>query len=498
MRTLRAACTGLCLLGAALAPVACADGAASAASPASALTVSAPASGPTIPDGFVGLSMEFRGLAAYVGTDPRAVDPAFEQLVRDIAPGQRPVLRIGGDSTDWTWWPVAHMARPPGVKYDLTPGYLAVARSLAQTLDARMIMGINLEANSQAVAGAEARAFVDRLGRRAVSALEIGNEPELYGSFSWYKTPSGQHVDGRPHGYDLPAFISDFTRMARAMPNVALSGPDSGSPHWLPQLGTFLDREPRVGLVSLHAYPLKHCVATNVVTEAELLADSATHGLAARVAPYIDTAARHHVPARIDEINAVSCGGARGVSDTFGSALWSLDALFELARTGVGGVNVHTVPGTINEILGPSFTGGHWQISVHPEYYGLVMFAQAAPAGSRLLALTGAQTVGVKTWATLAHDRTLRVTLINKHVRQGETVRLRLLSGYGQASVEQLRAPSVTATSGITLGGQSFGSETSTGTLAGPSQTSTLAPAGGTYVVHLPAASATLLVLPHS
>jgi Glycosyl hydrolase family 79 C-terminal beta domain len=485
-KTLRAAGAALCLAVALIAP------AATAASP---LSVLRRGGGRVIPAGFVGLSMEFRGLAAYAGTDPRSIDPPFLQLIRELAPGQRPVLRIGGDSTDWTWWPVAHMRRPPGVKYDLTPGYMAVVHSLAQALRARMILGVNLEANSQRVARAEATAMVERIGRDAVSALEIGNEPELYGSFGWYKTPSGQHINGRPPGYDVPAFISDFSRVARVMPKVALAGPDSGSVHWLPQIGTFLHQEPRVRLATLHAYPLKHCVPSDVVTEGELLSDGASHGLAASVTPYIDLARHHGVPARIDEMNAVSCGGERGISDTFGSALWALDALFEMAAAGAEGVNFHTVPGTINEILGPSFSAGHWQIRVHPEYYGLVMFAQAAPPGSRLLRIGGNQAVGVKTWATLARDRTLRVTLINKHLRRGEAVRLRLPAGYRRATVERLRAPSVGASSQITLGGQSFGRETSTGLLAGPSTSATLSPADRTYGVQLPPASATLLVL---
>jgi hypothetical protein len=123
------------------------------------------------------------------------------------------------------------------------------------------------------------------------------------------------------------------------------------------------------------------------------------------------------------------------------------------------------------------------------------MFAQAAPAGAKLLPISGTPAVGVKTWATLGSDRTLRVTLINKHLRQGKTVRLHLPARYASASVEQLRAPSVDARDQITLGGQTFGSETTTGLLAGPRQTATLHPRNGTWVVRLPGASATLLVL---
>ena len=67
-----------------------------------------------IPYGFLGLSLEFRSVEAYAGDDPTALDPVFVQLVRNLAPGQAPVLRIGGDSTDWTWWPTPGIARPPG------------------------------------------------------------------------------------------------------------------------------------------------------------------------------------------------------------------------------------------------------------------------------------------------------------------------------------------------------------------------------------------------
>jgi hypothetical protein len=495
-KPLRAVAAALAVAGAAIAlSASLAAGRRNAAPPHNGLTVPADSRGPVIPAGFAGLSMEFRGLAAYAGTDPRAVDPPFLQLLRDISPAQRPVLRIGGDSTDWTWWPVPHMARPPGVKYDLTPDFMSVTRSLAQTLRARLILGVNLEADSQPVARAEATAMINRIGAGAIDGLEIGNEPELYSSFGWYRSASGQQVRGRPSTWNLQTFLGDFARLARALPHAPLAGPSLGGSSWLPFVGTFLGHEPAVGLATLHAYPLKHCTPSQTVTSSQLLADSSTHGLATYLAPYLAMARQRGVPARLDEINAVSCGGQRGVSDTFGSGLWSLDALFELARAGFSGVNFHTVPGTINEILGPTFSGGHWRISVHPEYYGLVMFAQAAPAGARLLPISGTPTAGVKTWATLAPDRTLRVTLINKHVRQGETLRLHLPAGYASASVEQLRAPSVGARDGITLGGQSFGSETTTGLLAGPSQTTTLHPTTGTWVVRLPAASATLLVL---
>ncbi len=460
----------------------------------SALTLGSATMGRPIPPGFVGLSMEFRGLEAYVGTDPSALDPAFIQLIRDITPNQQPVLRIGGDSTDWTWWPVPKMARPPGVKYDLTPDWMSVARSLTATLHARLILGVNLEADNRAVASAEGHAMVDRIGRNAIKALEIGNEPELYASFGWYKSLSGQQVPGRPPGYDEAGFFRDFSSFAGSLPDVALAGPSSGSAVWLAELGSFLRDESRVRLATVHAYPLKHC-ASNTVTIGELLSDTSSHGLALAITPWLAAAAQRGVPLRVDEINAVTCGGQRGVSNVFGSALWALDTMFELAKIGVNGVNIQTVPNTINEVLGATFANGSWQVRVHPEYYGLIMFAQAAPPGALLLRLSSNPLVGVKVWATRAPGGRVHVVVINKHLRASETVRLRIPSAHGPASIEQLRAPSITAESGVTLGGQTFGSTTSTGVLAGHAQATTLDPTAGTYVVQVPAASATMLTL---
>jgi len=456
------------------------------------LTVERGTVGPAIPNGFVGLSMEYRGLETYTGLNPKAIDPVFEQLLRNLA--AKPVLRIGGDGTDWTWYPVPQVPQPPGGKYSLNPQWLQIAKSLAQSVDGRLILGINLEADSRAVAAGEARAFTSGIGRQSIDALEIGNEPELYGSFSWYKNAAGQHVDGRPHGYDFTDYLHDFSSFAAALGGDTLAGPSSGGPEILSQLGSFLHHEPRVKLVTVHAYPLKHCSAPNHVSIGQLLSNTASAGLANTLAPLVGVARHHGAALRIDEINAVSCGGQRGVSDAFASSLWALNTLFELARIGVQGVNVHTVPGTINEIIGAQLVNGHWQADVHPEYYGMMMFAQAAPAGARLLKVTWGGGTQVQAWATKAPDGRVRVVLINRQSGR-QTVDVKIPSGSGPATLERLQASSVQAESGVTIGGQSFGAESSTGLPTGPADTSSVSPVSGRYTVTLPAAGAAMLTL---
>jgi hypothetical protein len=458
--------------------------------------VTGAAMGQAIPSGFVGLSTQIKALEEFAGTNPAAVSPAFVHLIEDLAPGETPVLRLGGDSTDWSWWPVAHVARPPGVKFTLTPNWFDVAHAVATAVRGKLILGIDLEADNRTVAAAEANAMVSRIGRGSIAALELGNEPELYGTFGWYRSAAGNPVPGRPHDYDPAAFVRDFSSFAPRLPNVPLAGPSSGAATWLAKLGPFLDAEPRVSLVTVHAYPLKHCTASKVITAAQLLSEQSTHGLAASLAPYLAVARAHHHPLRLDEMNGISCGGYRGVSDTFTSALWVLDTLFELSRVGVAGVNVNTVPGAINEIVGPATAAGGSSMRVHPEYYGMMMFAQATPAGSRLLKLGTKTPHGVKVWATRARDGVIHVVVINKRPSGSQFLRLRVAGARGVAAVEQLRAPSLRSTSGVTLGGQTFGAETTTGVLAGPADDHTVQSSGGGYPVTVPAASATMLTIP--
>ena len=458
------------------------------------------ATGRTIPSGFLGLSIEYPAIPEYAGRDPKAINPVFVQLVRNLTPGQAPDLRIGGDTTDWTWWPVPGVRKPFGVRYSLSKDWVQVMSALTRTLGARVILGINLELNSSTDASAEARALVNGIGHGAIEGLEPGNEPELYGSFSFYKLPNGTHVNGRPSGYDFSDYLRDFSRISGSLPKVPLIGPATGGPHWIPDLPSFLAAQPGVKVATLHKYPLQTCFIAptqpQYPTIAHFLSPTASQGLADAVVRYVGVAHSRHVPLRIDEMNSVSCGQAPGVANGFVSALWALDAVFQMARVGVNGVNIHTYVKAPYELFTFTHRDGKWHGFVDPEYYGLLMFAQAAPPGSHLLHTSGSIAgSNVWAWATRAPDGSTRVVLINDYTAQTRTVTVRIPGARGVATLERLRGRGLTATTGVTLGGQGFGTDTTTGTLAGRSAASSVKPANGAYVVRLPRASAAMLTL---
>ncbi len=461
-------------------------------------TVAKNPSGPTMPEGFVGVSMEFRAVHQYTGSNPLAIDPVMLNLLRGLAPRQQPIIRIGGNSTDASWWPLRGMIPPGGINYSITNGWLRTTRALARDLRAKLILGINLAAGRPAIAAGEGRAFMSGIGRRYIDALEIGNEPNLYPVFSWYKDRLGHVHHSRPRSYNILAYGRQFTQWSRVLPSVPLAGPAASNPNWMGKLGKLLSSQRRLKLVTYHRYPLRGCT-TDPSDPAypsipHLLADTSSAGLANGVTPFVKVAARHHLPLRIAEMNSASCEGAKGVSDTFASALWALDTMFNFARVGVQGVNVHMLPGSHYELFTTSQAStGSWRAFVHPEYYGLAMFAQAFPPGARLLNVA-APSGPTKVWATKAANGTIHVVVIN----QGSAAQSIAVTVPGQTAtgnISALTAPSISSTSGVSLGGQTFGATTPTGKLAAAT-TTPATPAGSVYTIPAPAASAAMLTIP--
>jgi hypothetical protein len=451
-----------------------------------------------IPRGFIGLSVEYPSSLAYSGTNPAAPNPTFIRLVQALNPTGSPVIRFGGDTTDWTWWPTPGVNRPPGIRYTLTRRWLAVTRATALALHAHLILGINLEADSAAVVRAEARAFLTGLGRNLITGFELGNEPEVYGSLDWYTTHAGIGVPGRPARYDFRSYLTDYAALSSALPRtVPLVGPASGSPSWMAQLRRYIAASPRVRVVTFHRYPLHRCFterdAPTYPTIPNLLARRSASAPALSLEAAVRFAHSRDLALRVDELNSVSCGGAHGVSDRFASALWVLDTLFNMAAVGVDGVNIHTFHKALYEPFSFTASRGAWRAHVDPLYYGLLMFARAAPTGSRLLLTRAASSHALRVWAVRAPHGTVRFTAINDSPTRTLVLAVRPPRTSGVATLERLTAPTLESRTGVTIGGQTFGAATTTGELTGSYTTTTLHPIQRRYVVELSPASAALL-----
>jgi hypothetical protein len=446
---------------------------------------------------FLGVSLEYNALHIYTGRDPRHVDPVLIQLLRNLDPGQTPVVRIGGNSADFTWWPIKGTLPPVGVRYALTNGWVRMTQAFAAKLRAKLIMGVNLAGGRPAIAAAETRAFLSGIGRQYLDGFEIGNEPDLYSNSVWFTDRRGRQFFARPATYDFADYLLDVARWRSALPPVTFIGPALAQLTWLDNIDQIKAAEPGIPMVTVHRYPLRACptppTSPQFATIPNLLSDASSSGMAARMIPFISLVHSRGLKFRVDELNSVSCSGKRGVSDTFASALWMLDTLFNLAQVGVDSINVHTLPGAAYELFTISHKKDVWSAFVHPEYYAMLMFAQAFPPGARLLPISVTQpAAAVKIWATQAPDGHTRVVIINKDPINAQTAQISVPGSGGPATLDWLRAPSILATAGVTLGSQSFGSATRTGLLQ-PAELLPITAVGGRYSVELPPGSAVLL-----
>jgi hypothetical protein len=470
--------------------------------PAFALAIGRPEGRP-VPAGFLGFSIEFQAIRSYTGKDPQRINPVFIQLIRNLSSGQAPVIRIGGDSTDASWAPAPGIHPPPQVTYKLTPSWYATTAAAIHMLGAKLTIGVNLGADQPALAAAEARRDV-RAFKGSLQAFEIGNEPNVYNKIPAYTTATGKPILTRASSFGYSQYLEQFEAIARRLPALPLAGPAlAAGPtpmpgSWTELMTGFMHSNDRLRYLTIHRYPLRNCFvapgSAQYPTVPNLLSTYATAGLAAGVRRYVEIARATGSQLRIDELNSVACHGKRGVSDTFASALWAVDALFELARIGVDGVNLHTLPHAAYQLFAFSHAGGRWSAAVAPVYYGLYLFSRAAPPGSRLLRVQGARHApGLSVWATRAADGQVRAVIDNESQSRRVNIGLRAPADTrGPATLLRMQAPGVRARGRVTIGGASFGAHTDTGILP-PPESVRLDQRGGLYSLSVPAGSAALV-----
>lgn len=456
------------------------------------------------PAGFLSMSLQYRT----VGQWGRSVSPVLVRLVDALDPDGGEILRLGGQGGDRVWWPIPHVRRPGGVSDTLSPRWIRAARRLATALRARYALQINLEANSERIARVEADHLYRGLGRSRIADWEIGNEPELYRTIPWYWESGGRALPwyadrgtplyARGPGYGPAQFLAQWRAWARLLPGrIPLAGPDFVFTTWLSSFATLLSRHSRLRTFDVHAYPTLKCVTNPASAKypsiAHLLTLGASRNLLVGDRVYIGRA--HAVGARfaLDEVGPDSCGGTAGISNSMASALWAIDMLFAMDRAGVDAVDLHTLPGTVNALFDITRRHGRWQARVLPFYLGSLLFAQAAPAGSRLLWTSDPDETALRSWATRGTDRVVRVALVNDGGARVVTVRPIAGRGVATAQLEVLRAPGAAATHGLVLAGRREGT-TDTGAV-GPLRDELVARRHGTYRFVMRGASAAILTL---
>ena len=212
------------------------------------------------------------------------------------------------------------------------------------------------------------------------------------------------------------------------------------------------------------------------------------------------TAVNNGYLGRISESNSMYSGGFPGASDSFASALWSLDYLcFFAQNTHLEGINFHTANETAayNPIEPVGRASSYTLMGVG---YGILAYSQWSTGnGNKAIAQSTSNPEGINfaNYANLQADGSIRMALINKthqsstSTNNNVTVTVNPGRSYGHAQVMYLSQVNgdATQTAGISLGGQDV---SQTGTWTG-GYTQTILPTGNSFTISVPHTSAALV-----
>jgi hypothetical protein len=413
------------------------------------LTIDPHNAGNTIGPDFTGLSYE----SAQLG-DPTFFAPSNAELVALVRRlGKSGVLRIGGNTSEYCYWtpnPTAadiaaesapvnpSMGKQPDAVRKITPQAVRNLSDFVDVIGWKLIYGLNMGTGTAEDAADEAAYVMKLLGPKLV-AFQLCNEPDLF-----YKNGI------RKAGYNFADFAKEWQHfyevIRERVPNAPFSGPDTAfNNDWLVPFAKQFKSE--VEFLSQHYYA-EGPPTDPRMTIARLLKPNPR--LEAEFAGMRQTREDTGLPFRLTETNSCYQAGKEGVSNTFASALWGAELMYQLAAQGGIGINFHGGGfGWYTPIAGTQQKG----FEARPIYYGMLMFAEAGAGQLVENKLSEPQPEDVVAAYSLKTDSGLKTVVFNKNPDSG----LRLVIDPGQraqrAGLDPLKAPHLDSTSDVTLGG---------------------------------------------
>ena len=434
-----------------------------------------------IPTNFLGFSHEWGPAQVMMGSTATGTNPIYQTLIRTLTTHMNGplVLRIGGGSTDKSG--------------PATPATVEPFVELAQHVNVDFILGVNLGSNDLGLAEEQAATFTSTVPSSTLMAVEIGNEPDGYAT-NGYRPPTYTYADYLPQFHKWSQAVT-----ASSKSPVQIAGPVLGGDPWIvyaqPDVA---DSTLKAGVITQHMYPGCY-YADNPLPSDFLLQPSSSTVRLYYLQPYAATAHKVKSIFRLAEMNSICNGGQPGVSDSFSSALWAIDIMFEDVNAGIDGVNWNTDydGGPYDLFKLNVWNNGHTTIygldTVRPLYYGLLFFSQAAGTSAQLLSASTLTNSNIKVWATTDSTGQAHLVIINKEQTTGGNVQL-TLPGYSLGSVVRLAASNYLATTGVTIAGQTYDNSPD-GTLQGSPTTETVYPTAGVWTISVNPMSAVLVNL---
>ena|GEM_PF-577510 len=311
-----------------------------------------------------------------------------------------------------------------------------------------------------------------------IDCFSIGNEPDWHSYHTVdpqiYETTSG--VPGTAYPSYLAKWRSFATSITTAAPNVKFGGPDTGSNYPIPG-GTntsyngltwttnFANDEVKTGIVkSIFFHNYVGQGAPNIgsgISVSKIINMVLSTGWVESYYPLLyaasgATSQNDSLTYRLTESNSFS-GYRAGASNSFATALFSLDYMHWWAAHGAAGVNFHNKQWVGN---GPIYMDGNGNFQTYPVGYGIAAFNIGGHGRADSLEMTNPDTLNITSYA-VADTNALYLTIINKEHNTGMRNALVniIAPGYSNsASVMYLMVPdsNVLDTTGVLLGGASI------------------------------------------
>jgi len=455
-----------------------------------------------LPTNFASFSMEVPDALHFLGpaARPNAAFANLARTLRDVSGGRGPSVRIGGNTADTSAWHEGPSPLPPNVTYAITRAdLLSIAAALPQW-DGRVVIDTNFRLQDDTARVSDHVSAVSAiLGWDRVEGVEIGNEVEIYHD-SGFRPQSWSEADYEAEWREHVAAAE-----AAGMPRGRIQGAVfcCNNTQYNAAFASYAMRYGKQGLLaslSYHHYALGGCEG-KLTTLSELLADGASAGSAAYLAPFAAASRAAGLPFRVGEGNSASCGGRDGVSNVFGTALWAFDTLLEVAAVGVSQWSFHGGPRASDRYTSVAFPGlpNSTVPDVRPLFYGMLAATVATANSSSSWAAQVASTNPlIKAHALRdAAGATTRVVLVHKDLGAADAASVSItVGGAAPPSATLLRlvaaGNNATAKSGISFAGQTFdGSQD--GLPLGQRVTESVSLIGGAYAFLLPPRSAAVL-----
>jgi hypothetical protein len=448
------------------------------------ITVSSTTAG-AIGSAFAGLSYEKVSLTEPLFT---ASNANLIGLFKRLGPS---VLRVGGNSVDQTVWTPNGPGRTAG---QIAPSDIAALAAFVKAAGWQCLYGVNLEGSSPAspytttpaLAAAEVASAYQAFGS-SLLGIEIGNECDVYADGANYYAGTG---------WNLTTFETLWSQYRAAIlattPTVPITGPASGGHEstWTVPFGQSVTKS-EITLLTQHYYRADGSLPTS--TGAFLITPDPN--LISDLQVLQAGAASVGVPFRMSECNSFYNGGAPGISDSYASALWVLDYLFNCAQNGASGVNFHGGgSGTGYTPIANSSTTGD-VIEARPEFYGMLLFTLAG-AGSLLSTQISAGSLNATAYTVKSATGALNLIILNKDSTQNLQASIALPRSTTSATLLEMTqltagatAPNLSATEGVTIQSATVNPD---GTFS-PSAAYILNPTNNQLSCYVPALSAVLL-----